>query len=337
MELNGKKCLVTGGAGFIGSHLVDLLMKKKCSVKVIDNLSNGKKDNIAQHLGSHNFEFIEGDITDSDILENVLKGIEVVFHLACLGVRHSIANPYQNHLVNAEGSLLLLKASYQAKIHKFFYCSSSEVYGTAQYAPMPEIHPTNPCTVYGASKLAGESYARAFYKTYGMNVVILRPFNAYGPRSHHEGDSGEMLPKSIVRALNGKPIMIFGDGLQTRDFTYVEDTARAIAKSVEIDEMVGQTFNVGSNFEISIKEVAEKVIQEVNNPDCEIIFTDQRPGDVLRLFADSSKFMEVSGWQPRIDFNTGLEKTVAYFKNHPHGFLKLLSNESGRNWNNLSE
>jgi len=336
MELNGKCCLVTGGAGFIGSHLVDLLIKKKSRVRVLDNLSNGKKDNIADHLNNSNLEFIKGDITDSKILEKILKDVDVVFHLACLGVRHSIAHPYQNHLVNAGGTLLLLEASYNAGIKKFVYCSSSEVYGTAQYVPMPEIHPTNPCTVYGASKLAGESYTRAFYKTYGMNVVILRPFNAYGPRSHYEGDSGEMLPKSIVRALNGKPIMIFGDGSQTRDFTYVKDTVKAIAKSVELDEMMGKTFNVGSNFEISIKEVAEKILQEVNNLDCEITFTDQRPGDVLRLYADSTKFMELSGWHPQLDFNSGIEKTVNYFKHHPYGVSKLLSDESGRNWNTLS-
>ena len=332
MKIEGKKCLVTGGAGFIGSHLVDDLMKTGCKVRVLDNLANGKLDNISQHSSNQNFEFMRGSITHPIDVERAMEGIDIVFHLACLGVRHSIAHPFENHRVNAEGSLLVLDAAHRAKVDRVLYCSSSEVYGTAEYVPMPESHPTHPCTVYGAGKLAGEAYARAYYKTYGMPTTIVRPFNTYGPRSHHEGDAGEMIPKSIVRALNGQPVIVFGDGSQTRDFTYVKDTARALVAAAESDTMIGKTLNIGCNFEISIKDLAYKITEMVSNPESKIVFTPQRPGDVLRLFADPRKFIDLCAWQPKVSFDKGLTKTIEFFRNHPWGIKGLMDSESGRNW-----
>ena len=332
MKIDGLNCLVTGGAGFIGSHLVDELIRKGCMVRVLDNLVNGRLENLREPLLMEQFEFMQGSITDPLDVQRSMEGIHVVFHLACLGVRHSILHPFENHRVNSEGSLLVLDAAHRAKVKRFLYCSSSEVYGTAQYVPMPESHPTHPCTVYGAGKLAGEAYARAYYKTYEMPTVMVRPFNTYGPRSHHEGDAGEMIPKSIVRALNGQPIMVFGDGSQTRDFTYVEDTARGLVAAVESDSMVGQTLNIGSSFEISIKELAHKISEKVSNPDSKVIFTPRRPGDVLRLFADPKKFIELCKWKPLVGFDDGLGKTIDFFNNHTSGIKALMDKESGRNW-----
>lgn len=332
MRIAGLSCLVTGGAGFIGSHLVDELIRKWCKVRVLDNLINGKLENLSHHLENERFDFYHGSVTDPLDVQRALEGIDMVFHLACLGVRHSIGHPFENHRVNAEGTLLMLDASHRAKVKRFLYCSSSEVYGTAQYVPMPETHPTSPCTIYGASKLAGEAYARGYYRTYGMPVVVIRPFNTYGPRSHHEGDAGEMIPKSIVRALSGRPIIIFGDGCQTRDFTYVEDAARALVAAVESDNMIGETLNIGSNFEISIKDLAYKIAQEVGISQTEVAFGPQRPGDVLRLFADTRRFTRLCGWESKVNLDEGLIRTISYFRNHPLGLQHLTESESSKNW-----
>lgn len=324
--------MITGGAGFIGSHLVDSLVKKGCKVRIMDNLANGKLENISHHLGQEVFEFFHRDVTDPLDVERAMEGIDVVFHLACLGLRHSIAHPFDTHRVNAEGSLLVLDAAFRAKVDRFVYCSSSEVYGTAQYVPMPESHPTHACTVYGSSKLAGEAYARAYYRTYGMPTVVVRPFNTYGPRSHHEGDAGELIPKSIVRALNGEPILIFGDGSQTRDYTYVEDMVRALVYAAERDAMISQTLNIGSNCEFSAKDLAHKIADMVRSPDTNISFGPARPGEVLRLYADPRKFIELCGWKPQISLDEGLAKTIEFFRYHPLGLRGLMEGESGRNW-----
>ena len=332
MNIKGKKCLVAGGAGFIGSHLVDELVNLKCHVSVIDNLATGKLYNLKHHLDKNCINFIEGSITESSDIKRAFKGVDLIFDLACLGVRHSIKYPFENHKVNAEGTLRLLEEAKKNGIERFIYCSSSEVYGTALYVPMPESHPTYPCTVYGGSKLAGEAYTRAYYKTYGLPTVIVRPFNTYGPRSHHEGDAGEMIPKSIVRALNGKPILIFGDGKQTRDFTYVTDVAKGLIACAISDEITGHTVNIGSGFEISIKELAKKITKMIGAGTAEIKYTPDRPGDVGRLYADSSKFKNISKWHPEIKLDDGLSKTIHFFKTHPTGIENLMKDELGRNW-----
>lgn len=329
-----KRCriLVTGGAGFIGSHLVDELIADGHSVRVMDNLSNGKRENLARHLAGGSLELLVGDILNSRDVEKAVRGIDTVFHLACLGVRHSIKYPFENHRVNAEGTLQLLQRSLGAGVKKIVYCSSSEVYGTAEYVPMDEKHPTMPCTVYGAGKLAGEAYARAYYKTYGLKAVIVRPFNTYGPRSHHEGDAGEIIPKSIIRSIGGRPILIFGDGRQTRDFTYVEDMARAIIMASLSVRAIGQTLNIGSGFEISINELARSIIKITGGRSSAIKHTGDRPGDVLRLYSDSFLFRKITGWSPAISFKDGLRKTVEWFEARPAGMASLLHQERGMNW-----
>ncbi len=332
MELNNKNILVAGGAGFIGSHLVETLIAKGAKVRVIDNLANGEMDNIKHNLDNKNFEFYLGSITDPFDVFHVMKNIDVVFNLATLGVRHSIKHPYENHKVNAEGTLLLLQAARETGVERFLFCSSSEVYGTAKYVPMTESHPTLPHTVYGASKLAGESYTRAFFETYGMSTIVVRPFNTYGPRSHYAGDAGEVIPKSIIRALNGKELLVFGDGLQTRDFTYVTDTATALVKAIETDDLIGKTVNIGCNFEISIKELAYKIIELVDNKQAKVKLSKSRPGDVLRLYADPAKFTSATQWRPKTDFTEGLLKTIKWFSEELGDIRGLLKNDTIYNW-----
>lgn len=332
MELKGKKVLVTGGAGFIGSHLVDALIREGSNVCVIDNLINGKIENLSQHKGNKQFRLIIGSIIDSKALSESMDSVDIVFHLACLGVRHSLKHPFKNHRTNAEGTLLVLEEAYKKRIEKFIYCSSSEVYGSAEYVPMPESHPTHPFTVYGASKLAGEAYARAYFKRYGLKTIIIRPFNTYGPRSHHEGDAGEMIPKSIVRALNREPLLLFGDGSQTRDYTYVEDIAKGLIRAAECEKLIGETFNLGSNFEISIKQIAENILKLTGNTSAGLKYFPNRPADVMRLYANSTAFSDITNWQPEVRLEEGISKTIAWFKSRPESLQALLKQEKGINW-----
>ncbi|MBA7540859.1 UDP-N-acetylglucosamine 4-epimerase [subsurface metagenome] len=223
IEIKNSTILVTGGAGFIGSHLADELLSKNYNVKVLDNLSNGSLTNLKDAVKSNNFTFIEGDILDKSLCVKSLKGIDIVFHLACLGVRHSLHHPFENQRVNAEGTYNILQAALDNKIKKFFYVSSSEVYGKVKTFPITEEAIPEPTTIYAASKLAGEVYSKAFYESFGLDVTILRLFNNYGPRAHYEGDAGELIPRTIVYALNDKQPIIFGDGENARDFIYVKD------------------------------------------------------------------------------------------------------------------
>src|SRR5262249_1728937 len=225
--LTGLKTLVAGGAGFIGSSLVRILLRGGAEVTVYDNLATGSRESLdgcAAEVGRAP-RFVHGDVRDQEKLARMLPGMDVVLNLACLGVRHSIHSPHENHEVNAGGALTLLTEARRAGAKRLVHVSSSEVYGTGRTVPMTEDHPTDPHPVYGSSKLAGEAYARAFHRCYGYDAVVLRPFNAYGPRSHHEGDSGEVIPRFVVRALNCQSLVIFGDGTQTRDLTHVYDTA----------------------------------------------------------------------------------------------------------------
>ena len=241
-------------------------------------------------------------------------------------------SPVENHEVNATATLRLLEASRGAGVPKFVYVSSSEVYGTARWAPMNEDHPTFPCTVYGGSKLAGEAYTRAFHRTYGYPTVVVRPFNTYGPRSHHEGDSGEVIPKFLLRCLAGKPLVIFGDGTQTRDFTYVSDSARGIILAGTRDAAIGRTINLGSGREVTINELAVAVAQVAGRADAQVVHDDPRPGDVLRLCADMSQARALLGYDVQVPLAEGLGRLLEWYRAQGASPEELLRNEVVRNW-----
>ncbi len=330
--MQNSRVLITGGAGFIGSELVrQLVAKGTKQVIVVDNLVNGRRENL-EDLPANQLQLVVADIRDSERMANLMPGVDIVFHLACLGVRHSIHSPQDNHEVNATATLKLLSAAKTAGVNRFVYVSSSEVYGTARLIPMTEEHPTFPMTVYGASKLAGECYTRAFYETYSYPTVVVRPFNSYGPRCHHEGDSGEVIPKFLLRCMAGKPMMIFGDGTQTRDFTYVSDTARGILMAGFADSAVGQTINVGSGFEIAINELAKEIASIVGRPDTAVIHDEPRPGDVLRLYAETTKAYQLLGFKPEITLPEGLMKLKNWYLSLEKLPENLLKDEFVHNW-----
>lgn len=312
MKLTGKSVLVTGGAGFIGSHLVDALAG--CRVTVLDDLSTGKAQNLAHITPSEQFQLVQGDIRDRDTVRRLLQGVEVVFHLACRGVRHSIGNPVESHEVNASGTILLLEEARKAAVQRFIHVSSSEVYGTARTVPMDELHPCFPETAYGAAKLAGEAYSRAYHQTYGLRTTVVRPFNNFGPRSHHEGDCGEVIPRFAIWALNGQPPVIFGDGSQTRDFIYVEDTAYWLCRVAECDALVGETINLGSGRETSVRELAEYVCQAAGIQGLSPRYMPPRPGDVHRHHAGVDKAQKLLGFSTRTDVRQGINKLIGYLR-----------------------
>ena len=331
--LHGADVLVTGGAGFIGSHLVDELVLRRgaASVTVVDSLVNGRRENLAHLADDPRLRLVAEDVRSETALD-LVGGADVVFHLACLGVRHSLHDPRENHEVNATATLELLERARAAGVGRFVHVSSSEVFGTAQYVPMDERHPTWPETVYGGSKLAGEAYARAAFRTHGLPAVVVRPFNTYGPRSHFEGDSGEVLPRTIVRALCGLPGFVYGDGEQARDFLHVTDTARALAEIAECDAAVGRTVNVGSGAELTINDLVDTVARLVGRPDLEPVRLDARPGDVRRLLVDNALVRELTGFAPRTTFEQGVTDLVEWFRSRPESPEAMLSRIEDRNW-----
>ncbi len=328
--LSGARVVVTGGAGFIGSELVRQLAGSGARVAVVDDLTNGSRQNLDGVLGDGvtltTMDFRHEATTD------LLAGADVVYHLACLGLRHSIHSPRENHDVNATGTLTLLEAARRVGVGRFVHVSSSEVYGTARRIPMDEDHPTHPTTVYGAAKLAGDGYARAFFQTYGYPTVVVRPFNAYGPRSHHEGDSGEVIPRFILRCLAGQPLVIFGTGTQARDFTFVSDTARGILLAGTADGVIGETINLGQGSEISINDLAREVASVVLGRSADVEHTDPRPGDVQRLLADASKARRLLRFVPEVSLHEGVARTRDWYMSLGESPLTLLEAETLRNW-----
>lgn len=338
MDIQDKKVLVTGGAGFIGSNLVDELVNRGNQVVVLDDFSIGCRDNLkaAQEKGSVIIN--QGSILDYDFVDKSMDGVNVVFHMAVQCLRLSFDQPMLVHEVNATGTLNVLRAAERrmgeqpGAFERFAYVSSSEVYGSGVMVPMTEEHPLMPTTVYGASKLAGELYTDAFHRTYKMPTVVLRPFNTYGYREHFEGVHGEVIPRFLVRMMNGMDPVIFGDGSQTRDFTFVTDTVDGLLRAASCDQFVGEAVNIARGQEVTIKEIAELMIEVYGDPKLRVSFGDDRPADVLRHYADISKVKETTGFSPRISIKDGLKLFIDWFKKEHPEPQKLLDECQARNW-----
>lgn len=309
-----SKILVTGGAGFIGSHLVDELLGRGHEVVVIDNLANGKLENIEEAQQNDRCTFIQGDILSTVDCKKAVQGVEVIYHLACLGVRHSLHSPVENHAVNATGTLNMLEAARHGGVTKFFYISTSEVYGKIKEFPIRESYVPFPITVYGSSKLAGEHYTKSYTECFGMNTTVLRIFNNFGPRAHYEGDAGEIIPRSIVKALYNEPPVIFGDGSITRDFFFVKDTARILADLYGKTGIEGETYNLGTGVEITMKELVTKLVAMIPEFTGEIQYLEDRPADVPRLWVNSEKLRAIYPYESQFSFEQGLDLTIAFYR-----------------------
>lgn len=309
MTPSQQRIVVTGGAGFIGSHVVDALLARGNTVRVIDDFSVGRNENLAEAERNDRCEIIKADVCDRGRMRELTHGFDAIFHMAIQCLRVSINDPWSNHHVNATGTLSMLDAAKQNSVGMFIYVSSSEVYGTAQSVPMTEDHPKEPITVYGASKLAGELYALAYHRTYGLPVTVVRPFNAYGPREHYLGKSAEVIPRFFMQILHGTPITLYGDGAQTRDFTYVDDTVHGIVAASESKELLGGVVNIALGQEISILAIAKK-LAAILKKDLKIQRLPDRPGDVRQHYADISKAEKLLGYAPTVSIDDGLQRYV---------------------------
>jgi len=305
LNLKDKRILVTGGAGFIGSEVVSQLIKKNAIVTVLDNFSSGKK----QYLPKNNkkLKIIKGDITDEKIVKRAVKDQESVIHLAALPfIPDSFYYPADFFNVNTTGSVNLLWKSIQSNsVDRFIHISTSEVYGSAQFVPMDENHPTAPHSTYAVSKLAGDRVAFTLHKENGFPVVIIRPFNSYGPKYTQP----YIIPEIMNQLLQGTKELMLGNVDASRDFTYVSDTADAIIRSLSSKKAIGEIINVGSGNEISIRDLALK-ISKIAKTKIKIRYDEsrERPYDVNRLICNNKKAKTILDWTPKITMDQGLKK-----------------------------
>lgn len=334
MELKNKNIFLIGGAGFIGSHVLDNLLMHNNKVTVFDDFSTGKKENIEHFVDGDQLNIIKGDIRDLEHLKTSMKGNQVVINMATVCLRVSINDPFYVESVNSFGALNVCQACLNNEVERLVYVSSSEAVGTAKYFPMDEEHPCRPTTVYGATKLSGESIARAYFLTYKLPTIIIRPFNTYGPREHMVGKSAEIIPRMIIRIKCNKKPIIYGDGTQTRDFTFVTETAEGIILASESDKLLGEIVNIAYGEKISIKSIANLLLKLLNKEELGIDYPlpEGRPGDVQDHFANILKAKTVFGFSPRINIEEGLKKYINWLDSKNVNYFKMLKDTEETNW-----
>ena len=310
--------LVTGGSGFIGSHLVEGLLQRGAAVRVLDNLTTGHRANLARVLsgreGQGKFTFIEGDITDRATVREAVKGVDYVLHQAALpSVQRSVEEPVISNLVNVEGTLNVLVAARDLGVKRVVYASSSSVYGDSPQLPKVEHMATNPFSPYAVSKLAAEAYCRAFTRVYSLETVSLRYFNVFGPRQDPNSLYAAVLPRFIEALLTKRAPVIYGDGTQSRDFTYIENVVQANLLALDAAGVGGETFNIACGESVNLKVVLQ-LLAEFSGQLVEPEYQAPRAGDVKHSLADISKAARMLGYRPVIPFREGLKQTFEFYR-----------------------
>jgi UDP-glucose 4-epimerase len=308
-----QKYLITGGAGFIGTNLVEALLRQGKHVRVLDNLATGRIENIARFL--HDIEFVEADIRDLGAVREAVAGVEVVLHQAALpSVPRSVADPLTSNTVNVNGTLNVLVAARDAGVRRVVAASSSSVYGNNPMLPKVETMPVEPLSPYAVSKLATERYCQAFAQVYGLPTISLRYFNVFGPYQDPASEYAAVIPKFILMMMQGERPTIYGDGQQSRDFTYVDNVVMANLLAAEAPEAVTGYFNVACGDRISLLQLIEK-LNGVMGTTLTVLHEPARAGDVKASQADIKKIKELLGFRPVVGFEDGLLRTVEFFGN----------------------
>ncbi len=325
-----KRVLVTGGAGFISSNFIHhLLAKTPYEVVSLDALTYaGSLDNLNGVMSHERLSFVHGDIRDAELVRDVVSEVDVIVNAAAEShVEKSIAEGAREFVTtNVEGTQILLDAIRDAPVERFILISSSEVYGTAERAPMDEEHPLNPRSPYAATKAGADRLAYAYFVTYGLPVVIVRPFNNYGPRQHPE----KVIPRFVTQALCDEPLTVHGDGHASRDWLYVDDDAEAIEAVIEapLDDVAGEVLNVATGVDLSVGEIADRVLDALDKPASLKDFVSERPGQVDRHVGSTEKTARLTGWRARTTFDEGLERTIEWYRENEGWWRGILENRA---------
>ena len=324
-----QRVLVTGGAGFIPSNLIRHLLEHTAhEVISLDALTYAASiENLADVMSHPRLEFVHGDIRDAGLVAELVAGVDVIVNAAAEShVEKSIRDGASEFVTtNVEGTQILLDAIRDQPVERFLLVSSSEVYGTAEYAPMDERHPLEPRSPYAATKAGADRLAYSYRVTYGLPIVIVRPFNNYGPRQHPE----KLVPRFVTQALSGEALTVHGDGHASRDWLHVDDTASAIEALIDapLDAVAGEVVNVATGTDLSVSEIARLVLEAVGDPTVEVVHVEERPGQVDRHIGSTDKLARLTGWRASTSFAEGLERTITWYRDNEAWWRGILGRD----------
>jgi dTDP-glucose 4,6-dehydratase len=330
--MSAKRVLVTGGAGFISSNFIrHMLGATPYELVSLDALTYaGNLENLSDVMSHERLSFVHGDIRDAELVRQVVSEVDVIVNAAAEShVEKSIEDGASEFVTtNVEGTQILLDAIRETPVERFILISSSEVYGTAEAAPMDEEHPLNPRSPYAATKAGADRLAYSYFVTYGLPIVIVRPFNNYGPRQHPE----KVVPRFIMQALRDEPLTVHGDGHASRDWLYVSDDAEAIEAVIAtpVDDVAGEVLNVATGVDISVGEIADRVLEALERPGSLKEFVTERPGQVDRHIGSTDKIERLTGWRARTSFDEGLARTIAWYRENEAWWRGILESREAR-------